>query len=130
MMCSLEGTSMTIALTPVSRARLTSSTMQRENAKMRAGSPAAAIRLTAAASDGETAGRPGLDALDTGLGQLLGDANLLVGRELDSRLLLAVAKRHVVDLELGWGRELRRDLGLVVPRAYEVLVGLPGMVGH
>ena len=58
MMCSLEGTSITICSTPQSSARLTSSTMQRENANTRDGSPAAAIRRTASASCGETAGRP------------------------------------------------------------------------
>src|SRR5579884_866904 len=58
MMCSLEGISMTMASTPASSARFTSSTMQREKAKMRAGRPARAIRRTASASAGDTAGRP------------------------------------------------------------------------
>ena len=58
MMCSLEGISITIPSTPVSSARLTSSTMQRLKEKMRAGRSAAAIRRTASASAGDTAGMP------------------------------------------------------------------------
>ena len=49
---------MMIPLTPASRAFSTSETMQREKAKTREGSPAEAMRLTASASAGDTAGMP------------------------------------------------------------------------
>ena len=58
MMCSLAGTSITMPLTPVSTARFTSSTMQREKAKISAGSLSFTMSLTAWASYFETAGIP------------------------------------------------------------------------
>jgi len=58
MMCSLEGTSITMPFTPQSTARFTSSFMQRENAKISAGRFFFTIILMAWASMGDTAGIP------------------------------------------------------------------------
>ena len=58
MMCVLEGTSITMPFTPQSTARFTSSTMQRENAKICGPRLRFTISLMAAASLGDTTGMP------------------------------------------------------------------------
>ena len=78
---------------------------------------------------GRYCGKAGLDAMDPGFGQRLGDPQLVVGGELDSGLLLAVAQRDIMNLEIGRQMENFGDLGQVVPGAGEPLVGLPRLVG-
>jgi len=58
MMCSLEGTSMTTPFTPQSTARFTSSTMQREKAKICGPKLRLTISLIADVSLGDTTGIP------------------------------------------------------------------------
>ena len=130
MMCSLEGTSITISFdAAVERALdvVDHAAREREHAGREPGRGDAANRLGVLRRDGR---QSGLDPLHAGLGELLGDRDLLVGVELDARLLLAVAQRDVVELDLRGQRGSLERLGLEVPGADEVVVALPGGVRH
>jgi hypothetical protein len=58
--------------------------------------------------------------------QLLGDRNLLFAPEDDGGLLLAIAQRHVVDLDVFPELIALGHLGEVVPGADKPFVRLPG----
>ena len=72
----------------------------------------------------------GLDAVDAGLGERLGDPELVVLREHDARLLLPVAQGHVVDLDRGRQVERLADLRQEVPGAGEPSIGVPGSLAQ
>ena len=84
-------------------------------------------RLEVGRRDGR---EPGLDAVDAGLGERLGDPHLLVGGEDDAGLLLAVAEGDIVHRHPRGRRHVLPDLVLVVPWADEVVVCLPRLIGH
>ena len=68
--------------------------------------------------------------MDTGFGQSFGDANFIFLIKDDSRLLLAIAQRDVVKLDLLREVELIAHRALKVPRADKPLIRLPGFLGH
>src|SRR6185437_2600268 len=74
--------------------------------------------------------QPRLDAMHTRLGQGLGDPHLVIPREDDAGLLLAVPQRDVVDLHRRGEMDGLQHLGEVVPGTREPLRGLPGLVCH
>ncbi len=73
-------------------------------------------------------GHAGLNPMDAQRIELLGDGHLLFPSEHDGRLLLSVAQRHVVNLELGRKGVVLGDFRQVVPGADEPFVGLPGLM--
>ena len=129
-MCLLDGTSITMPSTPQSTARLTSSFMQRE--RRRSVGPRLRLTISLMASLSWRHDRhAGFDAVDAGLGQPFGDANLIVLAEDHAGLLLAVAQRDVVDLDLFGELKILRHLRRVIPFTNEPVVGFPGgWVGH
>ena len=108
MMCVLEGTSITMPDTPQSTARFTSSTMQRENAKICGPRLRLTISLIAAVSLGDTTGMPASMRCTPASASAFGDADLVVLGEDDAGLLLAVAQRDVVKLRSASGNEAAR----------------------
>ena len=68
----------------------------------------------------------GLDPVHAGLRERLGDPDLVVRGELDAGLLFAVAQRHVVDLDVRRQPQGPGDRGVMVPRAGEPPVRVPG----
>jgi hypothetical protein len=61
-------------------------------------------------------------------GQSFGDADLVVFREDDSGLLLAVSQRNVVKLDLLGEFKTAVHSRIEIPRAYEPLVCLPWLI--
>jgi len=104
--------------------------MQREKLKIFAGRPAAAMRLTASASAGETAGRPASMRWTPASASASAMRIFSLGSELDPGLLLAITQGDVIDLDRLGRIEPGVGLLLVVPGADEVVVGLPGLVAH
>ena len=86
--------------------------------------------------DGVVVGRrhdrhAGFDAVDAGFGEALGDADLFVLGKNNAGLLLAVAQRYVVDLDIFRELKILRHLRRVIPFTNEPVVGFPGgWVGH
>ena len=71
-----------------------------------------------------------LDAVDTGFGQGLRNADLVVVGVGDGGLLLAVTQRNVVDLDGSGEVEIPGHLVVVVPGAAEPVIGLPRLFAH
>jgi len=67
----------------------------------------------------------GLDAVDAHRVELLGDGDLFLTPEDDGRLLLAIAQRDVVNLQIFLETGVLPGLGQVVPQARVPLVRLP-----
>jgi hypothetical protein len=67
----------------------------------------------------------GFDAVHTGFGQTLGDANLVVLGHDDAGLLLAVAQGDVVNLDVLGEFEIFGHVVSVIPFADEPVIGLP-----
>ena len=126
-MWSLAGISTTTPLQPTSLTTLISSGMQREKRED--------FGLEAQRGDVGDGGlvlrrhgrHAGLDAVDAERIELLGDRDLLLAAEHDGRLLLAVAQRDVVNLDVWGERVVFPDLRQVTPGADEPFVGFPGL---
>ena len=69
----------------------------------------------------------GLDPVNAERVELLGNRDLLFAAEHDGGLLLAVAQRDVVNLDLRRERIVLPNLGQVTPGAGEPFVGFPGI---
>ena len=130
MMCPEDGISTTTPSTPHSLALWMSSTMQRANANISGPRSASTIDFTAASSWGDTIGIPASMRSTPAAESRLAIANLSSARERDPRLLLAVAKRNIV--ESNPRRELEpgaRFVEMVPGAREEAAFGLPRRVG-
>ncbi len=79
---------------------------------------------------GRDDGHAGLNAVDAGFSQRLGNANLVILGEGNAGLLLAVSESDVMDLDLV--REVEGSLDLLgkIPGAHKPVFGFPGLIRH
>ena len=72
----------------------------------------------------------GLDAIDAQLGELLGNGDLVFDGKDDAGRLLALAQRHVVNLDLAIDFEILGRFGIEIPRTDIPLIGQIRCRGH